>query len=258
MPSGAVRGAGLGLPFAAIALYFAGQLALQLVAASLLVATGRLDPAELDPQQGGAVLLFIVVASQTVGLLAVLLLLRGRSVRLAPVIGRVRPVRRHLTIGAGLGLATVVVSLTVVGILVRVTGSEQAPEQLIGGDVIEDPVQLLLAVLIAVVLAPLAEELIFRGLLHRNLRRRMRIVPATLVSSVLFAVVHVDVVLSQPIALVGLTLAGAVMAIAYERTGSLIVPVAIHAVYNATTLVALVVASRLDPGLLVAAVAGFW
>ena len=248
---GAQRGTGLGLPFAAIAVYLAGQLGLQLVAGLVLVATGVLDPALLDPQEGGTALLAIVVASQAVGLLAVLLLLRRRTVPLGPLVGPLRPLGRHLGIGAGLGVATIIASLTVVSVLVGLSGNDAAPEQLLTGDIIESPLQMLLAVLIAVVLAPLAEELVFRGLLHRNLRRRMRIVPATLISSVLFALVHVDVVLSQPIALVGLTLAGAVMAIAYERTGSLVVPVVIHAVYNATTLVALVVTSRLDPDLLV-------
>ena len=245
------RGTGLGLPFAAIAVYLVGQLGLQLVAGIVLVATGVLDPALLDPEEGATALLAIVVASQTAGLLLVLLLLRRRAVPLGPLVGPLRPLGRHLGIGVGLGVATIVASLTVVSVLVGLSGNDAAPEQLLTGDIIESPLQVLLAVLIAVVLAPLAEELVFRGLLHRNLRRRMRIVPATLISSFLFAIVHVDVVLSQPIALVGLTLAGAVMAVAYERTGSLVVPVVIHAVYNATTLVALVVTSRLDPDLLV-------
>ena len=247
---GPQRGTGLGLPFAAIGVYLVGQLGLQLVAGLALVATGVLDPSLLDPEEGGAALLAIVVASQAVGLLGVLLLLRRRSVPLGPLVGPLRPTGRLLGIGAGLGVTTIVVSLTVVSILVGLSGNDAAPEQLLTGDVMGSPLQILLAVLIAVVLAPLAEELVFRGLLHRNLRRRMRIVPATLISSVLFAIVHVEVVFSQPIALVGLTLAGAVMAIAYERTGSLVVPVVIHAVYNATTLVALIVTSRLDPDLL--------
>jgi hypothetical protein len=37
-------------------------------------------------------------------------------------------------------------------------------------------------------------------------------------------VVHIDVVLSQPLALAGLVLVGVVLAVAYERTGSLVVP----------------------------------
>jgi membrane protease YdiL (CAAX protease family) len=123
---------------------------------------------------------------------------------------------------------------------------EATPEQVLTGGLLDTPLQLTLAVIAAVVLAPVAEELLFRGLLHRGLRRRLRIVPATALSSVLFAVVHVDVALSQPLALVGLTLVGVILAVAYERTGSLIVPVVIHAVHNAVTITAVVVSTRLD------------
>jgi membrane protease YdiL (CAAX protease family) len=251
-----VPAAGLGLSFGAIALYLVAQLGLQLVAALVLVRSGLLDAERLDPAAGGATLLALVVASQAAGLLAVLVLLRRRGVPLRPLIGRVRPLRRSLGVGAGLGLLAIVGSTVIVSILVALSGSEATPDQVLTGDIAETPSQLLLAIAAAVVLAPVAEELLFRGLLHRALRVRLRIVPATLISSVLFAIVHVDVVLSQPIALVGLTLVGVVLALAYERTGSLLVPVMIHAVHNAVTIVAVVVTSRLDLDLADAVAAG--
>ena len=247
----AAPAAGLGLSAAAIALYLSGQLGLQLVAALVLVRTGVLDPSSLDPGAGGAALLTLVVASQLAGLLAVLVLLRRRGILLGPVLGRMRPLGRHLRLGVGLGVGAILGSTIVVGILVALTGSEATPDQVLTGAITETPLQLLLAVVAAVVLAPLAEELLFRGLLHRALRSRLRIVPAAAISSVLFALVHVDVAFSQPLALVGLTLVGAIMAVAYERTGSLLVPVVIHAVHNAITIVAVVVTSRLDLDLLV-------
>jgi len=238
--------AGLGLSSAAIVLYLVAQFGLQLAAAAVLIGTDLLDPATLDPSEPGPVLLALVVASQLAGLVAVLVLLRARSVPLRPLVGRIRPLGRLLGTGAGLGLAAIVGSSIVVTLLVTLSGSDATPDQVLTGDIAETPLQLVLAVLAAVVLAPLAEELLFRGLLHRSLRTRLRIVPATIVSSVLFAVVHVDVALSQPLALVGLTVVGAVMAVAYERTGSLVVPVVIHAVHNAITVLAVVVTSRFD------------
>jgi membrane protease YdiL (CAAX protease family) len=241
-----VRGAGLGLSSAAIALYLVGQFGLQLLAAAVLFGTGIIDPDTIDPSRPGPVLLGFVVASQLAGLLAVLVLLRVRSVPLRPLVGPVRPIGRQIRIGAGLGLVALVASSIVVSLLVTLSGSDAEPEQLLTGDIAETPLQLALAVLAAVVLAPLAEELIFRGLLHRSLRARMRIVPATIISSAIFAVVHVDVALSQPLALVGLVLVGAVTAIAYERTGSLIVPVVIHATHNAVTIATVVVTSRFE------------
>jgi len=238
--------AGLGLAFAAIGLYLFAQLGLQLVAALLLARAGLLDAVSLDPDEGGTVLLALVVASQVVGLLAVLLLLSRRAFPVRSLIGPIRPLRRFLGLGTGLGVLAIIGSTIIVSVLVALSGSDASPDQVLTGDIAQTPSQLLLAVLAAVVLAPVAEELLFRGLLHRALRVRLRIVPATAISSLLFAVVHVDVVMSQPIALVGLTLVGVVLAIAYERTGSLLVPILIHAVHNAITIAAVVITSRLD------------
>jgi membrane protease YdiL (CAAX protease family) len=237
---------GIGLSLAAIGVYLGGQLLLQLGLGIGLVGTGLIGPEALDPEAGGPLTLAVVVASQLFGLLLSLGFLRWRGVALRPTVGSVRPLGRLVGLGVGLGLAAIVGSTLVVSLLVTLTGSDAAPDQVLTGGIADTPLQLLLAVLAAVVLAPLAEELLFRGLLHRGLRRRFALVPATAVSSILFALVHVEVVLSQPLALAGLTLVGAVLAIAYERTGSLVVPVVIHAVHNAVTIVAVIVTSRLD------------
>lgn len=237
---------GIGLSFAAIGLYLVAQLGLQLVIAVVLVSSGLVDASVLDPEAGGVGLLGLVVASQLAGLVVALLFLRIRHVPLRPLIGPVRPIGRHVGIGAGLGLLAIVASTLLVSLLVALTGSDAEPEQVLTGGLMESPMEVALAAMAAVVLAPIAEELLFRGLLHRGLRRRLRAVPATALSSVLFAVVHVDVAFSQPLALVGLTLVGVILAIAYERTGSLLVPVVIHAVHNAVTIAAVVITSRLD------------
>lgn len=237
---------GVGSSLVAIGLYLVAQLGLQLVAALALVGTGILEPDVLDPESGGTGLLAIVVASQVAGLGVTMLFLRIRHVPWRPLVGSARPLGRNLAIGSGLGFLAIVASTLIVSLLVALTGSDAALEQVLTGGLMETPLELALAVMAAVVLAPVAEELLFRGLLHRSLRRRSRIVPATAVSSVLFAVVHVDVAFSQPLALVGLTLVGVILAIAYERTGSLLVPIMIHAVHNAVTIAAVVITTRLD------------
>ena len=132
----------------------------------------------------------------------------------------------------------------------RFTGSEQAPDQFLLDDLTRGGLSTLLAFIAAVVLAPIAEELLFRGLLFTALLRRRSVHVAALVSSIVFAVVHVEVAASQPLALIGLTFVGVVLAIAHERTGSLLVPVVIHATHNAVTIAAVVLTSRLDPRLL--------
>jgi len=238
--------AGVGLSLAAIAVYLGGQLLLQLGVGVGLVGTGVVGPDILDPESDSALLLSLVVASQLFGLLLALVFLRWRGVGLRPMVGPVRPLGRLVGRGIGLGLAAIAGSTLIVTLLVTLTGSDAAPDQVLTGAIADTTLQLVLAVVAAVVLAPVAEELLFRGLLHRGLRRRLALVPATAVSSVLFALVHIDVVLSQPLAITGLVLVGAVLAIAYERTGSLVVPVVIHAVHNAVTIVAVVVTARFD------------
>ena len=88
---------------------------------------------------------------------------------------------------------------------------------------------------VAVVLvAPVVEELFFRGLLLGALRRRWGTGVAVVVSSLVFGVTHF-----QPLQFVALTAAGVIFAGAAERTGRLAPAIAVHAGFNATTFVAL-------------------
>jgi len=86
-----------------------------------------------------------------------------------------------------------------------------------------------------IVVAPLVEELFFRGLLLDAIRTRWGTVAAVAGTSVVFGATHF-----QPLQFPALTLAGAVFAIAAARTGRLGTAVAVHAGFNATTFTALV------------------
>lgn len=94
---------------------------------------------------------------------------------------------------------------------------------------LEAPLPLL--ILAAVVLAPLAEEVFFRGFVFGGLRRSLGFGGAALFSSALFAVLHMMWVSSPPLFLVGL---GA--AIQYGRYRSLAAPLALHIAFNAVAL----------------------
>lgn len=86
----------------------------------------------------------------------------------------------------------------------------------------------------AIVLAPVAEELFFRGLIQTFLGSHLpRRWMAILFSSVAFGLVHS----SQVQAIGALTLLGVILGLAYERSGSLIPPMIIHAVFNLRTLI---------------------
>jgi uncharacterized protein len=95
---------------------------------------------------------------------------------------------------------------------------------------------LVLAGIIAVVVAPIVEEVVFRGILFRALADRIGLWIGAIVSSAIFALIHIEVVLSQPVALGGLFMVGLLLALAYHWTGNLLVPILGHAVFNAASL----------------------
>lgn len=98
-----------------------------------------------------------------------------------------------------------------------------------------------IAVLVLVVClgAPLAEELFFRGLMLRAAERRWGVGVALVASTVVFAVTHV-----QGVQLPALVLFGAVAGWLAVRTGRLGPAIALHAGFNAWTVVHLLV---IDP-----------
>lgn len=79
---------------------------------------------------------------------------------------------------------------------------------------------------LAIVAAPLFEEFIFRGLVYTGLRRSTGPVVAVLGSAALFAMVH------PPVSVLPVFGLGVVAAWSFERTRSLVAPIAAHALYN--------------------------
>ena len=103
------------------------------------------------------------------------------------------------------------------------------------------PWMITLTVLAVVVLAPLGEELLFRGLLLRGLVRRLRFWPAAVISSLLFAAAHADSYVLWPRAL-SLFLTGLVLAWLYRWRGYW-ASVTAHATVNTVAAIALVASS---------------
>jgi len=93
---------------------------------------------------------------------------------------------------------------------------------------------LVVLVLFAGVLVPAIEEVAFRGLLQGWLRRRLSPVPAIGAGAFCFAVLH-----GIPLLIVPLFLVGLVLGWLYERDGSLLPPILLHAAFNAFTMTVL-------------------
>ena len=88
----------------------------------------------------------------------------------------------------------------------------------------------------AVVVAPLVEETVFRGFVYAVLKKHTDAFFAGLVSAALFALAHAHLPSAVPLFVLALG-----FTVAYERTGSLLVPILMHALFNGVTLVALLV-----------------
>jgi CAAX protease family protein len=99
--------------------------------------------------------------------------------------------------------------------------------------------QRILIIILAISLAPLAEEFIFRFFLYGVAKRYFGRVIALVVTSLLFAAVHGHLPSFAP-----LLVLGSCLAVAYEWSGSILVPMTMHAIFNAVTLTALAFPER--------------
>jgi membrane protease YdiL (CAAX protease family)/uncharacterized RDD family membrane protein YckC len=89
------------------------------------------------------------------------------------------------------------------------------------------------AVVLIAIVAPIAEELFFRGMLFGGLRKRLSPLLAALISGAVFGAVHAATGVS---AIPPLILFGVVLALLYERTGSLVPGIIGHVLNNGLAL----------------------
>ncbi|MGJ8651739.1 MAG: CPBP family intramembrane glutamic endopeptidase [Opitutaceae bacterium] len=115
-----------------------------------------------------------------------------------------------------------------------------APQELItlfteGGD----PLAIGLLVIFAVALAPIVEEIIFRGCLYRFFKSKTSLIPAQIISGVVFAIMHWNLMSFVPLVLVGVLLARV-----YEKSGNLLVAICFHAFFNGFSLLMLLIMTK--------------
>ncbi len=83
----------------------------------------------------------------------------------------------------------------------------------------------------AIIVAPITEEITFRGFLYNVLRQRCGIITGTLVSSLFFSVIHISLV-QEP----ALFLFGCLQCYLFEKTNSIVVPIIFHMCFNALSV----------------------
>ena len=92
---------------------------------------------------------------------------------------------------------------------------------------LEDPWKYSVCVITAVILAPILEELFFRGILFRFLQGKIPAQPALLISAALFSMLHFNTDSLVPIFILGYLL-GSV----YRETGDIRSAIGMHALFN--------------------------
>lgn len=89
----------------------------------------------------------------------------------------------------------------------------------------------------AIVVAPVAEELFFRAFFYRALRTRLKVWSAALIDGLVFGALHFqgvdrDALLVPPL----IAVVGVGLCLLYERTGSIFAVVAVHVAFNTVAM----------------------
>ncbi len=240
---------GIGISIVWIVMYFALQVVLSipvLLIAALLDPTLRDQVTSGDVKQTQTALLdagavpimagLVLSGIVTIGILWLHLRKKGRH-QIIGLFARSRlSTGTTLVYGIGLMVGALVLSGVYNALVLKGEDSQADTTAIIEG--LDSPAALILGFLAIAIIAPVVEELLFRGYLQTALAKRMKPWMAIAVSSLVFGAIHM-----QPKALPVLAVLGAVFGYLYHRTGSLKVNIALHMVNNALAFLALVIAS---------------
>ena len=84
------------------------------------------------------------------------------------------------------------------------------------------------ALVASCLLAPVAEEILYRGVLFRSVRNRLGMAAGAVISSLIFALLH----FYDGYGLASVGIFGLACAFSYAATGSLTTAIALHVLYN--------------------------
>ncbi len=138
--------------------------------------------------------------------------------------------RKGVGLGLGTGVFVIVVSYAIEQALSAV-GVKQNQADLFAGIKNAPPSQFVGVLLALAVVAPICEEVFFRGYVFTAFSRRRGIPWAFVTSSLLFALAHLNLQALVPILVVGVT-----FCFVYWRSGSLVPSIIAHAMNNALAI----------------------
>ena len=145
-----------------------------------------------------------------------------------------------LGLATGLGLVLIAMALALMSsVLIQAFGDQVEPQKLVTLIAEESAKQenigpLIFFVVMAVAVAPVAEEILFRGILYPAIKQIGYPRVAAIGTALLFALFHVNLLTFASLTVVALGLIAL-----YEFTDNLLAPITAHAVFNASNLIML-------------------
>lgn len=134
----------------------------------------------------------------------------------------------------------IIVADAVTRFLLKSGSSKQDIVELFSGS--QTMKQRVLVIILAVAIAPLWEEFVFRFLIYGVVRRYFGRFAGLAINALLFAAVHAHLPSFGPLLVLGTCLT-----IAFEWTGSILVPMTMHALFNSFTLILLAFPQLVTP-----------
>jgi hypothetical protein len=197
----------------------------------------------------GSALALLLVLSPIVSLVLALVWIGVRyQWRLVALRGRRAPRASDVGVGIAAGIACLAGQRMIVQVIAVVADRFDVDLPVVQETfrmIARRPDTAVLLVVTAVLLAPIAEEVLFRGLLFQGLRARTGFWLAAVVSAALFTLAHLGEGggwLTTGVIASGILPLGLVFAALVERRGSLLVSIVAHASYNAIGVAVLILA----------------
>jgi len=231
------------IPFLAIAGFFIIQIMVSVIYLFIMMfassfTSGGFDPGKVDRLLSDITALLIRQANNISGIYAILIILAAWLVirallRSNPLAIRREPVKKGTWAAAALLMAGVS------GAIMLLMAGIQALGQTVPfiDQALQDYIKLsqnfissgniLLVILTTCFVVPIAEDLVFRGIIQGELRRVMPGWTAVLLQGVIFALVH-----GNPIQITYVIIPAIMLGAVYEWTKSIYVPIAMHMLFN--------------------------
>ena len=215
-----------------IVLYFALQIVVTTVIIGVVMATQSSESDPLAISKDGVLIMWGLIASAAVQLLLMWLYLRKGD--RAQQIGLTHFGRlswgKTLAVSIGAVVAATIFNYVYANYVIPGMPMQDEMAKILAS-IPRTPLNITMGFLAIAGLAPLIEELLFRGLLQKSLAYKLPMWAAITLSALTFSLVHM-----QPYAIPALMAVGAAFGYIYHKTGSLRVTIFLHMINNALAL----------------------